>query len=228
VGTDVARVMRAVAVLIVPIAAILMVNGVSVSILLFGNGAASPEQAGLMGLIVAVFMLGLLPFTLFYVLLRGYYALEDTRTPFFVTVIFSVLLLLLVYPLFGLAPPGGRQVAAIALAYSLAYWVGFGITWLILARRLGSMQSARTAWLIVRTLLAGVISAAVMLAVLVWVLRTSAESSGADRMTLLISIAVTSIVGLAAFLGAAWALRITEVSDVVSMAGRLARRGRRA
>ena len=38
------------------------------------------------GLIVSVFMLGLLPFTLFYVLLRGYYALEDTRTPFWITV----------------------------------------------------------------------------------------------------------------------------------------------
>ena len=228
VGADVARVMRAVAVLIVPIAAILMVNGISVSVLLFGYGAATPEQAGLMGLIVAVFMLGLLPFTLFYVLLRGYYALEDTRTPFLVTVVFSVVLLVLVYPLFALAPAGGNQVAAIALAYSLSYWVGFGITWLILARRLGSMDSARTAWVIGRSLVAGMIAVGTMLAVLAWVLRTSADASSVDRVTLLIGVLVTSTVGLAVFFGAAWALRIAEVSDVVSMAGRMARRGRGA
>ncbi len=115
--------MRSVAALIAPIAAILMVNGAALAILLFGYGAATPAQAGLMGVIVSVFMLGLLPFTLFYVLLRGYYALEDTRTPFWITVGFSILLLALAYPLFAIAPrAGGQQVAAMALAYSL--WSG--------------------------------------------------------------------------------------------------------
>ncbi len=115
VGLDVARTMRMVATLIVPIAAIFIVNGSAIAVLLFGYGAATPEQARVMGLIVSVFMLGLLPFTLFYVLLRGYYALEDTRTPFWVTVIFSVILLAIVYPLFNFVPVGGSQVAAIAL-----------------------------------------------------------------------------------------------------------------
>lgn len=226
VGIDVARTMRMVATMIVPIAAILIVNGSGVAILLFGYGAATPEQAGLMGLIVSVFMLGLLPFTLFYVLLRGYYALEDTRTPFWVTVAFSVILLALVYPLFSLVPVGGSQVAAIALAYSVAYWLGFGITWWILARRLGEMESSRTAWTLGRMVIAGAVSVGAMLACLALILRVDLGGLGddVDRMRLLLNVAVTSIFGIAVYLGAAWVLRIGEVSDVLSLAGRVVRR----
>ncbi len=122
--------MRIVAALIVPVAALLLVLGSDVSVVLFGYGAATTEQAAVMGDIVSIFMLGLLPFTLFYVLLRGFYSLEDTRTPFFVTVAFSAVMLVLVLMLFsaltnlGVTNAGGPQVAAIALGYVLAYWFG--------------------------------------------------------------------------------------------------------
>ena len=230
VGSDVARTMRTVAVLIAPIAAILMVNGAAIAVLLFGYGAATPAQAGLMGLIVSVFMLGLLPFTLFYVLLRGYYALEDTRTPFWITVGFSILLLALAYPLFAIAPrAGGQQVAAIALAYSLSYWAGFLLAWWLLARRLGSMESARTAWVIVRTFLAAAIAVGVMVAVLALFRATQPSIETVTwqvRGSLLIGVLLTSAAGLAVFLGAAWAMRIAEVSDVLSLVRRLAGRVR--
>ena len=236
VGSDVARTMRTVAVLIAPIAAVLMVNGAAVAVLLFGYGAATPEQAGLMGLIVSVFMLGLLPFTLFYVLLRGYYALEDTRTPFWITVGFSILLLALAYPLFAIAPrAGGQQVAAIALAYSLSYWAGFLLAWWLLARRLGSMESARTAWVIVRTFLSAAIAVGAMVAVLALFRATQPSIETVTwqvRGSLLLGVVITSTVGLAVFLVAAWAMRIGEVSDVLSLvrrlSGRINRRGGRS
>lgn len=228
VGSDVAKTMRMVAVLIVPVAAVLIVNGAAVAILLFGYGAATPEQAGLMGLIVSVFMLGLLPFTLFYVLLRGYYALEDTRTPFWVTVAFSVALLALVYPLFALVPVGGSQVAAIALAYSIAYWIGFAIAWWILARRIGSMESGRTAWTLGRLVIAGAVSVAVMLLCLALLvgIETDGPAESLNRLLLLLNVALTSAIGLSVFLLAAWAMRVAEIADVLSLAGRVARRGR--
>jgi putative peptidoglycan lipid II flippase len=229
VGTDVSRTMRTVAVLIAPIAAILMVNAVSVAILLFGYGAATPEQAGLMGLIVSVFMLGLLPFTLFYVLLRGYYALEDTRTPFWITVGFSTLLLLLAYPLFAIAPnAGGSQVAAIALAYSLSYWAAFVVAWWLLARRLGAMDSRRTMWVIARAVAAAVVAVGVMLAVLTTLVSATGGERDAGIGILLMRILVTSTIGLVVFLLTAWAMRVREVSDVLSLVRRLPsrRRGR--
>jgi putative peptidoglycan lipid II flippase len=231
VGSDIARTMRSVAVLIAPIAAILMVNGASIAVLLFGYGAATPQQAGLMGLIVSVFMLGLLPFTLFYVLLRGYYALEDTRTPFWITVGFSVLLLALAYPLFAIAPrAGGTQVAAIALAYSLSYWAGFLLAWWLLARRLGSMESGRTAWVIARVFVAAAIAVGVMVAVLALFVSTQPTPETVTwqvRGSLLVGVVLTSAVGLAVFLGAAWAMRIREVADVLSLVRRMAGRVRK-
>lgn len=228
VGTDVARTMRHVAALIVPVAAILFINGGSVAILLFGYGAATPEQAGLMGLIVSVFTIGMLPFTLFYVLLRGYYALEDTRTPFWMTVIYSSVMLALMYPLFSLAGAGGRQVGAIALAYSLAYWVALAVTWFVLARRLGSMDSRHTVWVLARMVGAGLLAVLVMFVLLVLLLRV--ETGGVatvDRIMLLVNVAFTSVAGLLVYLGAAWALRVHEVRDVLSLGGRLIGRPRR-
>ena len=228
VGRDVARAMRVVSVLIVPIAAVLAVNGAAISILLFGYGAATPEQAAFMGITVTMFMVGLPAFTLFYVLLRGFYALEDTRTPFFVTVAFSAVMLLLAYPLFNLMSGGGTQVAALALAYSLAYWAGLAIAWMTLARRLGTLESGRTVWALVRVLLAGAVSIAVMLVVTAAAFSAQAGPSSQVtlevRLNLLLTVAVVSAVGLAVFVVAAWAFRVREVSDVLSLMKRMSRR----
>jgi putative peptidoglycan lipid II flippase len=224
--------MRVVAALITPIAAILVVNGVAVSVLLFGYGAATPQQAGLMGLIVSVFMTGLLPFTLFYVLLRGFYAMEDTRTPFWVTVGFSIVFLGLAYPLFALAPrAGGTQVAALALAYSLSYWVGLIAAWWILARRLGSLESGRTAWVLVRLIIAALLSIVAMLVVVGTVITLDPATMGSNTLRLIASLVLSSIVGVAVFALAAWAMRVPELRDVLSLVrrtgARLGRRGSR-
>ncbi len=230
VGTDISRAMRMVTALIAPVTGILLVNGALVATLLFGYGAATPQQAAVMGLITSVFMLGLLPFTLFYVMLRGFYALEDTRTPFWVTVAFSILLLGLAYPLFSIAGPGGYQVASIAGAYAIAYWVGMVLAWWLLARRLGFMDSRRTAWMIGRTIIATTISCLAMLAVLYTVLSGLRSAPDVNYVGLLVALIASSAVGLLVFGAAAWILRVTEVRDALRMVGSMAGRvtGRKA
>ena len=223
VGEDVAGAMRLVAALVVPIAAMLFVLGSDVSVLLFGYGAATTNQAAVMGDVVSIFMIGLLPFTLFYVLLRGFYAMEDTRTPFVVTVIFSVIMLALVLWLFtfltdlGVTSAGGPQIAGIALGYALAYWCGFVVLWWWLARRLGSLQSGATAWVLLRLLIAGGI--AVFMAGLT---RTATLdlliSDGLNtQVTSLVLIMAAVIVGVPTFFLVAWLLRVREVSAAVAM-----------
>ena len=223
VGEDVAGAMRLVAALVVPIAAMLFVLGSDVSVLLFGYGAATTDQAAVMGDVVSIFMIGLVPFTLFYVLLRGFYAMEDTRTPFVVTVIFSVIMLALVLWLFafltdlGVTSAGGPQIAGIALGYVLAYWCGFVVLWWWLAHRLGSLQSGATAWVLLRLLIAGGI------AVLVAGLTRTATmdlliSDGLNtQLTSLVLIMAAVIVGVPTFFFAAWLLRVREVSAAVAM-----------
>ncbi|MCH1462893.1 MAG: murein biosynthesis integral membrane protein MurJ [Candidatus Nanopelagicales bacterium] len=223
VGEDVAGAMRLVAALVVPITAMLFVLGSDVSVLLFGYGAATTNQAAVMGDVVSIFMIGLLPFTLFYVLLRGFYAMEDTRTPFVVTVIFSVIMLALVLWLFtfltdlGVTSAGGPQIAGIALGYALAYWCGFVVLWWWLARRLGSLQSGATAWVLLRLLIAGGI--AVLVAGLTRTATLDLLSSAGlnTQLTSLVLIMAAVIVGVPTFFLAAWLLRVREVSAAVAM-----------
>ncbi|NDA59084.1 MAG: murein biosynthesis integral membrane protein MurJ [Actinobacteria bacterium] len=223
VGEDVAGAMRLVAALVVPIAAMLFVLGSDVSVLLFGYGAATTDQAAVMGDVVSIFMIGLVPFTLFYVLLRGFYAMEDTRTPFVVTVIFSVIMLALVLWLFafltdlGVTSAGGPQIAGIALGYVLAYWCGFVVLWWWLAHRLGSLQSGATAWVLLRLLIAGGVAVLVAGLTRTATLDLLISDGRNTQLTSLVLIMAAVIVGVPTFFFAAWLLRVREVSAAVAM-----------
>jgi putative peptidoglycan lipid II flippase len=217
VGRSVASTMRIVAALITPIAAVLVACGASIAILLFGYGAATTAQAGLMGLIVSVFMIGLIPFTLFYVLLRGFYALEDTRTPFVITIVFSAFWLVLAVPTFQLVPAGGSQVAVLALTYGISYWLALVIAWVVLARRLGGLESARTAWSVTRMIGAGLIATGIMIGVQALLLPALADTG---RWGLLASTIVTAIVGGIAYLLLAWLLRVHETAQAIALVRR--------
>jgi len=223
VGEDVAGAMRLVAALVVPIAAMLFVLGSDVSVLLFGYGAATTDQAAVMGDVVSIFMIGLVPFTLFYVLLRGFYAMEDTRTPFVVTVIFSIIMLVLVLWLFtfltdlGVTSAGGPQIAGIALGYVLAYWCGFVVLWWWLAHRLGSLQSGATAWVLLRLLIAGGIAVLVAGLTRIATLDLLIRDGLNTQLTALVLIMTAVIVGVPTFFFAAWLLRVREVSAAVAM-----------
>ncbi len=224
VGRDIGGAMRTVAALIIPIAAIFVVVGTGVAVLLFGYGAATPAQASVMGQIVSVFMFGLLPFTLFYVLLRGYYALEDTRTPFWITVGFNALWLAIALPLFNAAAAGGFQVASLAASYGLSYWFAFIVAWFVLHRRLGSLDTGATVKTLIKLVAAGLLSLAGMLAVYAAVRAHIGDIAGARKIAIAEDVIVVSATGVAIYLTAAWVLRIREVGMAMAMVrGRLRR-----
>ena len=216
VGRDIAGAMRLVSFFIIPITAILFVAGIAIAVLLFGYGAATTGQAEILGVVISIFMLGLIPFTLFYVLLRGFYALEDTRTPFIITVIFSVLLLALLVPFFGLLSGNGVQISFIALCYSISYWVGLVIAWIVLARRVRGMESGKLVLSIGRMFIAGVISLLTMILVIGQInnlmFGTGEAIDYSNKGLILLRLLIVSAVGLLVYLLAAWALRVPEIS----------------
>ena len=224
VGNDVGATMRLVAALIVPIAAILMCVGTGVAILLFGYGAATPQQAGIMGAIVSVFMIGLLPFTLFYVMLRGYYALEDTKTPFWITVGFNIALLAIAVPLFNASRAGGFQVGSLALSYGIAYWIAFIVSWFILGRRLGGLDTRRTVATLVKLIVAGLVSLGAMFATYAFVFERGIKIYERSKLGVLEEVVLISLIGLAVYLLCAWILRVHEVGQAVQRVRRKIRR----
>ncbi|NUR27952.1 MAG: murein biosynthesis integral membrane protein MurJ, partial [Catenulispora sp.] len=72
---------------IVPCAFAFLTLGPQIAAVLFGHGKTDAGQAQGIGFMLAAFGLGLIPFSAQYVILRGFYAFGDTRTPFTVGLI---------------------------------------------------------------------------------------------------------------------------------------------
>lgn len=126
---------------LVPAAAAFLALGLPISDLLLGYGRGAAD-ASLVGWTLVMAAIGLVPFTVQFVCLRTYYALEDTRTPFLLQVgIASANAGLAVGLVWWVADP--RWVAPmLALAYSAAYLLGVFVSWQFLRRKLPDLSGA--------------------------------------------------------------------------------------
>ena len=124
--------------------------------LLFGHGAGAKDAIFIAWALMA-FAIGLIPFTVQFLCLRTFYALEDTRTPFLLQLLIAGVNIVGAL-LFTWALDDPSWVAAeLALAYSLAYAVGVPFSWRVLKRRVPDLDGGKLALHIVRLLLGSVI-----------------------------------------------------------------------
>ncbi len=139
---DLSRALRVSGVVIVPAAFFFLVFGPQTAQLLFAHGtvdAASAEPAGHM---LQAFGLGLIPFSAQYLLLRGFYAFEDTRTPFWMATAIAAVNVALATAC-HLLLPARWSVTGMAAAYTVAYGIGLLATALLLRRRLAGRLDGR-------------------------------------------------------------------------------------
>ncbi|WP_213815274.1 murein biosynthesis integral membrane protein MurJ [Glaciihabitans sp. dw_435] len=101
---------------------------------LFANNHDFTETDAMAKVLIA-FLPGLIPFTVLFVLQRAFYALEDTRTPFFIQVVQSVIFVIGAALVSGL--PHDQIAAGIAWVTTIAGTVQALTTALILRRRIG-------------------------------------------------------------------------------------------
>lgn len=126
VRDDISQGLRTTAVAIVPIAFGFLALGIPMCTLIFGpsgTGAATN-----MGFMLMAFGLGLIPYSVQYVVLRAFYAYEDTRTPFYNTVIVAAVNASASAVCFFVIP-ARWAVVGMAASYGLAYMIGVGIAW---------------------------------------------------------------------------------------------------
>lgn len=231
VSHDVAEGIRLISALLVPCVVFLMAFGPMLGTVFFGFGANKGAPATYTGLVVSVFAVGMLPFGIFYTLLRGWYAVEDTRTPFIITVIYNVIAMPLTFLLFTLSP-SSLAVCSLALAYGLAYWITVGIAWTWLRRRLGGLETGQTVVAIVRISLSAALAVGCALsAIAVWVVLVADTNVGgiyahltANQLTALLTLIIGGLITVLLYFGFAHLLRVTEVQSVVrSLLGRIKR-----
>ncbi|AWK10109.1 murein biosynthesis integral membrane protein MurJ [Streptomyces spongiicola] len=218
VRDDISQGLRNSAVAIVPVAFSFLALGVPMCTLLYAS--AGTEAARSMGFILMAFGLGLIPYSVQYVVLRGFYAYEDTRTPFYNTVIVAAVNAAASAACYLLLP-AEWAVVGMAGSYGLAYAVGVGVAWRRLRNRLGGdLDGSSVVRTYARLCLASVPAAAASGAVAYFVLKAMGE----DALGALVALVAGGAMLLGVFFVAARRMRIQELNSLVGMVrGRLGR-----
>ncbi|MEV7247640.1 murein biosynthesis integral membrane protein MurJ [Streptomyces cyaneofuscatus] len=218
VRDDISQGLRNSAVAIVPVAFTFLALGLPMCTLLYASSGA--EAARSMGFILMAFALGLIPYSVQYVVLRGFYAYEDTRTPFYNTVIVAAVNAA-ASALCYVVLPARWAVVGMAFSYGLAYAVGVGVAWRRLRTRLGGdldgAHIVRTyARLCMAAVPAAVIGGGIGFAIL--------ELLGTGALGSLAALICGGTLLMGVFFVAAKKMRIEEVNGLVGMVrGRLGR-----
>jgi putative peptidoglycan lipid II flippase len=131
------RGLRLSAIVLLPAAVAFGVLGRDITTVLFDHGATRLAEAQRMGWVLAVFAVGLLPFSVYQLQARAFYAMRDTRTPALVQCVVSAVLIGIDLLLTVLLPDDLR-VFGLAAGHAGAYLVGAVISAVALRRRLGA------------------------------------------------------------------------------------------
>ncbi|MEV7418662.1 murein biosynthesis integral membrane protein MurJ [Streptomyces sp. NPDC089919] len=215
VRRDVSYALRSSAAFIVPAACLLAALAPWVMGSVFEHGRTGPADIELMAGMMAAFAPGLIAFSGQYVLSRGFYALSDTRTPFFLNLVIAGLnagLSLTAYLLL----PARWAVTGMAGAYALALFAGCAVTAYTLNRRLGGGAVLRSPALgaHLRLLAASVPAAGAGLL----------AARAADPLGNLAAAAAGTLAMLLALVLLARPLRVTQLTDLIDTLRRRLRR----
>ncbi|TWG92668.1 putative peptidoglycan lipid II flippase [Nocardioides sp. J9] len=211
--------LRTALVVVVPFAALLPSIALPLAQVIWGHGATSENYYRFESSLV-LFGLGVVAFTVHYLVLRGFYALEQTRTVFLVQCVIAATNITLAIVLVARVDPWDTS-PMLVLAYTGAYAVGSVLSSVVLLRvlaRRGHRPGGVGAWtgFVVRLLAAAGVVFGVAAVVRIVVRDTIDEvTSSTSWLWAVVELGVVSAAGAAALLAAARVLRIGEVTSVV-------------
>lgn len=99
--------------------------------------STSPDAVDAMAGVIMIYVLGLVPFSALFVVQRVFYALEDTRTPFFLQLAQAVVFIALALVVSGL--PSAQIAVGLALATTIAGTVQCVLAVVLLRKKLGGL-----------------------------------------------------------------------------------------
>ena len=160
------------------------------------------------------FALGLVGFSVYLFVLRGFYAHQDTRTPFLINLVQNGLNIVLAFLLVG-----RYGILGLGVALAVSYVVCALWALQVLSYKVPGFPAREV-------LVRGwpMLVAAVLAAEAAWfVNRWIGGNTGAEAV---VGVTVGGVIGLAIYVGALVALQVPEIDAARSMAGRLTRRAR--
>jgi putative peptidoglycan lipid II flippase len=207
---------RATLLLILPAAVGYLVLGEPILRLLLQHGVMTQHSTQLVAAVLAFFVVGLAPFSLFQLLSRAFYAMQDTKTPFLVNCLSVGVNIVVDFPLFF-----AWGVKGLALAQTVAYYVGVALQFRVLRKRIQGIDGRRILSSAMRIGGAGILMGA-----LVWLtFHGLGQVVAATEIGDLVLVAVSIGVGVASYVALANLFKVEELAYVRSL---LARRLSRA
>jgi putative peptidoglycan lipid II flippase len=166
---------------------------------------------------IVALLIGLVPFGVWSLCQRVYYAYEDARSMFPIQVVMAAIVV--AGTLLGRQVlDGGWWVAAACASMALSYWVGAIIALVAVRRRLHGLDGGRVLRLHVRALVAGLAAAAAGLGVRA--VMPASDSLGAALAVCVVGTLVMALV----YVGGLALLRVRELTTMVQPALRRLRR----
>jgi putative peptidoglycan lipid II flippase len=194
---------RATFLLVLPAAVGYFVLGEPIVRFLLKRGVMTETSVDLVAGVLQIFVIGLVPFSIFQLFLRAFYALQDTKTPFLINCGAVALNTAVNIPMFAIL-----GVRGLAVGHALAYVFGVGIQGAALRARIGRIDGRR----IVRSV-ARIGAAAAGMGVVVWASSGATERLVAPEAFLqqTIGVVIPVVLGVVAYLLLARALKVEEL-----------------
>ena len=210
VASETMRAIRLAVTALLPAAVAFLVLGLPLAHLVFGFGQGAKDASFVGGALMAL-AIGLVPFTVQYICLRAFYALEDTRTTFFLQCLIAGTNVVLGIAAVLLLDNPALVATGLALSYSAAYLIGLPVSFSRLRKKLPDLDSEQLVRHCVRLLIA-VIPAAIAAWLISWTVITQSDST----VLLAIGLAVAGLVAVGLFLLMARLIRIHEVREIIT------------
>lgn len=217
-GRTVASTLRTALAMVLPFAALLPLVAHDVATGIFGWGAGEPA---LFAPTLALFAPALIPFTVHYLMLRGFYALEDTRRVFFIQCAIAATNVAVAIVLVNATPPKSTA-PMLVVAYLTSYLVGSAISFYVLRRRVGDLEGTQLVRFAVRMLIVLVPAAGAT-----WLTGFAMSGLGTEPYPplALLRAGIAGLVGLLVVILGARMLRIHEVTSLIDTVAARLRRG---
>jgi putative peptidoglycan lipid II flippase len=201
-----ARGIRGTAFIVVPATFAYLALATPVVRLLLQHGVMRASSTHLLARVLVYFSVGLFPFCAFQLLLRAFYAMQDTRTPALINVGENAIFIAGNVLLFRYLDVGG-----LALSNGIAYTFASAAALVILRRRLRGLEGRRLAGVLARIVVAGLAAGGTAYVVSRLVeQRLGAAGFGPEFL----QVGGAAFAGLLAFLGLAVAFRLEELQMI--------------
>jgi putative peptidoglycan lipid II flippase len=193
---------RLIALLTVPAGIVLFVLRRAIVGAFLQHGEYTPAAADNTSRALAGFALGLIGFSVYLFALRGFFAHQDTRTPFVINLFECALNIVLAFALVG-----RYGILGLGLAFAISYGVGALWALQVLSYKVPGFPLRTVLGNLVPMILAGALAGEAM-----WLVATNVGgNAGGDALLRLV---VAGVVGIAVYIAVLFVLRVPEMTAV--------------